>query len=149
MSAISENTLQYWADLLKDRCFSSERELRKAVFEICERRCQQSWSTPEGKNTVPENLKFARSLPVEERDGEWKVSINEYLSNMTSDSSDGTNGEPTGYPPSGGDIGSTVGVPDYKYVERLKTRREKLKALIQRRDPDGIEHRTGSPYLKA
>lgn len=141
MSAISEQELRYWAELLQDFSFSSERELRRKVFEVCERRCQQSWSVPEGKNTIPENLKFARALPVEEKDGEWRVKVTEYLSNMTSDFSDGTNGGPTGYPPSGGDLGSTAGVPDYKYLERLKKRKEKLKALIQRRDPDGIENR--------
>ncbi len=141
MSTVAEHELQYWANLLKDRCFLSERELRKAVFDICEKRCKQSWSVPEGKNTIPENLAFARALPVIEIDGEWKVRVTEYLSNMTSDFSDGTNGGPTGYPPSGGDLNSAAGVPDYKYVERLRKRREKLKALIQRRDPDGIENR--------
>lgn len=145
MSTISESEIQYWAELLADRCFSSERELRKTIVEICEQRCRQSWSVPEGKITLPGNLRFARAMPVHEVEGEWKVGapVNEYLSNMTSDFSDGTNGEPSGYPPSGGDMNSSAGLPDYKYVERLKNRREKLKALIQRRDPDGIEKRIG------
>lgn len=65
--------------------------------------------------------------------------LEEYLSNSTSDFSDGTNGEPSAPGRAVGDTGTTVGVPDYKYNERLKNRHEKLRALMQRRDPDGIE----------
>lgn len=65
--------------------------------------------------------------------------LEEYLSNATSDFSDGTNGDPSAPGRANGDTGTTVGVPDYKYNERLKNRHEKLLALRQRRDPDGIE----------
>jgi len=64
--------------------------------------------------------------------------LEEYLSNCTSDFSDGTNGEPSAPGRAVGDTGTTVGVPDYKYNERLKKRHEKLRALMQRRDPDGV-----------
>jgi hypothetical protein len=88
----------------------------------------------------PEHIRSMQScLPrVEAWANEFvKSNLNEYLT-MTSDFSDGTNGEPTAYPPSGGGAGSAVGLPDYKYTDRIKKRREKLAALKQRRDPDGI-----------
>lgn len=62
--------------------------------------------------------------------------LEEYLSNCTSDFSDGTNGEPSAPGRAVADQGTAVGVPDYKYNDRLKKRREKLAALMQRRDPD-------------
>lgn len=64
--------------------------------------------------------------------------LQEYLSNNTSDFSDGTNGEPSAPASFAGDGGTNVGLPDYKYLERKKARHDKLKALMKRRDPSQI-----------
>jgi hypothetical protein len=61
--------------------------------------------------------------------------LREYLSNNTSDFSDGTNGEPSAQASFAGDGGTNVGLPDYKYAERKERRHAKLRALIKRRDP--------------
>lgn len=65
--------------------------------------------------------------------------VPEYLSNETSDFSDGTNGDPASLAPSTGDLGTVPGLPDYKYVERSHQKKlNRLRALLQRRDPGGI-----------
>lgn len=64
--------------------------------------------------------------------------INEYLSNCTSDMSDGTNGEPSAPGSFSGDAGTQVGLPDYKYLERKRKQRPRVRALLHRRDPYGI-----------
>ncbi len=66
--------------------------------------------------------------------------VQEYLSNMTSDFSDGTNGgDPVSRPPSTGDFGTSAGLPDYKYIERTHAdKKERLRRLLARRDPGGI-----------
>jgi hypothetical protein len=71
--------------------------------------------------------------------------VQEYLSNMTSDFSDGTNGgDPVSRPPSTGDFGTSAGLPDYKYVERTHAdKKERLRKLLARRDPGGISK---NPY---
>ena len=137
---VPESAVRYWSETLAHHTFGSEQEARSEVFRLCENHARQSWSTPEGKNTCPENRKFATAMPVYQQNGRWKVGrpLDEYLSANTSDFSDGTNGGPTGYPPSGGSAGSAVGLPDYKYLERKKRRHDKLRALMQRRDPDKV-----------
>lgn len=75
--------------------------------------------------------------------------IHEYLSNNTSDFSDGTNGEPSAPGRYTGDTGAVAGLPDYKYLERKKARREKLRALLQRRDPDAISANPMDKELRA
>ena len=260
ITAVPESAVRYWSTIMADRFFDSEQDARNEVFRICEHHSRQSWSTPEGKNTVPENRAFADALPLYREGDQWKVGrsvqedikvtpeiirmartfliqkwkdravelgrpepddltgackfaslfaqalfggklkgnwhhqyvllpngekidlvggmtrdrvdythdpefwnnpehvesmkscaprvktwtnefkrklgLQEYLT-MTPDFSDGTNGEPTAYPPSSGDAGTAVGLPDYKYLERKKRRHEKLRALLQRRNPGG------------
>lgn len=150
-AAISESAVYYWSRLLATRFFESEQEARQEILAICERHSAQSWSTPAGLSTLAENRKFAGDLPLHQEDGQWKVGrpLAEYLSNMTSDFSDGTNGEPTGSPPSGGGAGSQVGLPDYKYLERKKSRHDKLKALMQRRDPEGLSSQPVDKEIRA
>jgi hypothetical protein len=133
---IPESAVRHWSQLLAKEGFNSEQEARYQVFLICERHDRQTWGTPNG---TAKNKEFAEALPVFHDGVKWKIGqpLQEYVSNMTSDFSDGTNGEPSGAPPSGGGAGSQVGIPDYKYLERKKNRHDKLKALMQRRDPDG------------
>lgn len=66
--------------------------------------------------------------------------VQEYLSNMTSDFSDGTSGgDPVSRPPSTGDFGTSAGLPDYKYIERTHAdKKERLRKLLARRDPGGV-----------
>ena len=61
--------------------------------------------------------------------------LQEYLSNNTSDFSDGTNGEPSAPAPFVGDTGTVGGLPDYKSIDRMREKRRKLHALIRRRAP--------------
>lgn len=96
---------------------------------------EEFWNNPEHAESMRSCAPRVNQWAVEFK---RKFSLREYLSNNTSDFSDGTNGEPTGYTPSGGDAGTAVGLPDYKYLERKKRRHEKLRALQQRRDPDGV-----------
>ena len=51
--------------------------------------------------------------------------------------SDGTNGEPSAPAPFTADQQTVVGLPDYDYIERKRARHQKLRALLQRRDPNG------------
>lgn len=136
-TALPESAVRYWSMIMADRFFDSEQDARNAVFRICERHSQQSWSTPEGKVTIHENRAFANSLPLYREEDQWKVGrpLEEYLT-MTPDFSDGTSGGRAGEMPSPGDAGTAVGLPDYKYLERKKRRHDKLRALMQRRDPD-------------
>ncbi len=133
---IPEPTVRYWSKIMADRFFESEQDARNEVFRICERHSRQSWSTPEGKVTIPENRAFANSLPLYQEGDQWKVGrpLTEYLT-MTPDFADGTSGDSNTYAPDTGDAGTAVGLPDYKYLERKKHRHEKLRALMQRRDP--------------
>lgn len=135
---IPEHSLRHWTRMLSEETFESEEAARTRIFEICERHDNQSWSTSPEEITIVKNRAFARAFPVHNAEGKWRVGLAEYLSNNTSDFSDGTNGEPTGYPPSGGGAGSNVGVPDYKYLDKQKQRHARLKVLRQRRDPEKL-----------
>lgn len=145
---ISAPAIRHLARALALEDFGSAEEARARVFEVCEQQARQSWFTDPEDVTVVTHRQFAQAMPVHESNGRWKVGLQEYLSNCTSDFSDGTNGEPTAYPPSGGGVGGNVGLPDYKFLERQKERRKKLLALKQRRDPDGISSNTADKALR-
>lgn len=130
------------------RTFESEIAARREIFRICEQHNRLSWATPDNEDSLHKSRAFARTMPLYRDGDQWKVGLQEYLSNMTSDFSDGTNGEPSTSGPHPGDGDTQVGIPDYKYLDRLKKRREKVKALIQRRDHDGIEPRIEPAYIQ-
>lgn len=58
-------------------------------------------------------------------------------SGTTGDFPDGTSGEPAAPAPYAGDALTNVGLPDYKYIDRLKAKHDKLRKLLQRPDPNG------------
>lgn len=138
-SSLPASAVRYWSRLLASRYFDSAQDARNEVCRICERHSRDSWFTPEGKQTLPENRAFANAMPLYQEGDQWKVGqpLQEF-DTMSSDFSDGTNGEPSGYPPSRGDADTAVGLPDYKYIERKKARHDKLLALRQRRDPNSL-----------
>lgn len=144
---IPDSAIQYWSEIMEDHDFPTQREARNEVFRLLERFNRQSFLSIEGKVTAPDSREFANEIPLYEEGSCWKVGrpLTEYLSNMTSDFSDGTGGEPSTCGSHPGESDPT-GLPDYKFLERLKKRKEKLKALIQRRDPDGIEQHIGESF---
>jgi hypothetical protein len=86
----------------------------------------------EDREEMDRRIAFHRQFPGWTYHGNKrrKRRVTEYLSNSTSDFSDGTNGEPSAPAPSTADTGTAVGLPDYKQVDRLKAKHEKLRKLL-------------------
>lgn len=157
--AIPEKDIKWWSRYMSLRKFKSEAEAREEIFRILQHNDTQSWAHLFGPQGEPRNRWEADNMPLyQNKWGHWKVGrpmshylrpkvrddvtprkrvppVQEYLSNNTSDFSDGTNGEPSAKASFAGDGGTNVGLPDYKYAERKERRHAKLRALIKRRDP--------------
>jgi len=146
--AIPEKDIRWWSRYMSRRKFKTEAEAREEIFRILQHNDKQSWAILFGQQGEPRNRWEADNLPLyQNRHGHWKVGrplshyrrmgsqVQEYLSNATSDFSDGTNGEPSAQASFAGDGGTNVGLPNYKYLERKQRRHDKLRALIKRRSP--------------
>lgn len=167
-SAMAEKDIKHWSRYMAHRKFNTEQEAREEMFRMLQHSDKQSWAPIFGKWGDAKNRWSADSVPIyRDRWGYFRVGrpmnyykyprkqgdttprgpkpvwprppVQEYLSNNTSDFSDGTNGEPSAPASYAGDGGTNVGLPDYKYLERKKARHEKLRALLQRRD---LTHRS-------
>lgn len=154
-AAIPESRVRWWSVYMRGWKFNTEKEARDKVFQRLQHFDTETWSELFGKEGEDKNRWFANKIPVyQDKRGKWHIGrplgafvirsqwsddnrlkpkylsslkqrrVQEYLSNMTSDFSDGTNGEPSAPAPYRGPE-SQVGLPDYKYYERIKARHKK------------------------
>lgn len=149
----SDADITWWTAYTRNLSFDSAERARQFVFDTLEHFDTQSWAAIFGKNGPEKNREKADAMPVwQGRNHMWHIGqqpdeeasqaapfmpVDEYLSNMTSDFSDGTNGEPSAPAAFVGDLGTGAGLPDYKYIDRLKAKHHKLKKLLKRREPLG------------